>query len=192
MPPSKTARRQVGERIPPITLESLSHGSISVPAEGFTHLQFRRFTGCPVCNLHLRGFARAYEQITSAGIQIVAFFHSRREAMMPYQGDLPFPTIPDPQRHWYREFGVERSRLAVFHPRVIGAALRGLVSAPSNPLAGGHQQSGLPADLLIDRTGAIIATHYGAHAADQWSVEELLATVEAARGSECDDLRGVR
>ncbi|WP_259464520.1 hypothetical protein [Streptomyces sp. TLI_171] len=28
-----------------------------VPAGGLLHLQFRRFAGCPVCNLHLRSFA---------------------------------------------------------------------------------------------------------------------------------------
>lgn len=181
MPPSKTERRQANERISPIVLESLAHGPIHAPSAGFTHLQFRRFTGCPVCNLHLRGFARAHQQIAEQGIQVVAFFHSPREAMSPYQGHLPFPTIPDPERRWYREFGAERSKLAIFHPRVIGAALRGLVSAPSTPLAGGHEQSGLPADLLLDATGRIVATHYGAHAADQWSVEELLSLVATER-----------
>jgi hypothetical protein len=51
---------------------------------------------------------------------------------------------------WYRHFGVERSAMAVAHPQVAWSALRGLVGAPSNPLAGGGDQTGLPADFLID------------------------------------------
>lgn len=158
-------------------LTSLAHGLVRLPGPGFTHLQFRRFTGCPVCNLHLRSFAREHERLAGAGLRVIAFFHSPREAMVPYQGALPFPAIPDPERRWYQAFAVERSLFAVLHPRVIAAGLRGLVGAPSNPLAGGHEQAGLPADFLIDRAGTILATHYGAHANDQWSVEEVLALV---------------
>jgi hypothetical protein len=177
---STTARRRPGERLAPFALESLVHGSVQVPGAGFTHLQFRRFTGCPVCNLHLRSFAREHQRIASAGVQTIAFFHSPREAMLPYQGSLPFPTVPDPQRRWYREFGAERSLLAVLHPRVMCAALRGLVGARSNPFAGGSEQAGLPADILLDSAGVIVATHYGKHADDQWSIEELLVMVAVA------------
>jgi hypothetical protein len=85
--------------------------------------------------------------------------------------------VPDPERRWYRHFGVERSALAVVHPRVVWSALRGLVSAPSNPFAGGTDQTGLPADFLIDPEGTIVALHYGKHADAQWSLEEVLALV---------------
>jgi hypothetical protein len=73
--------------------------------------------------------------------------------------------------------GVERSAFAVVHPQVMWSALRGLVSAPSNPLAGGTDQTGLPADILLDGDGVIVGVHYGAHADDQWSVDDLLAHV---------------
>jgi hypothetical protein len=97
--------------------------------------------------------------------------------MRPYQGSLPFPAVPDPERHWYRRFGAERSAFAVAHPRAVWSGLRGLAFAPSNPFAGGTDQTGLPADFLIDRDGTIVALHYGKHADDQWSLDELLALV---------------
>jgi hypothetical protein len=33
---------------------------------------------------------------------------------------------------------------------------------------------GLPADILLDPVGAVLACKYGTHADDQWSVDELL------------------
>ena len=172
---TRTARRRPGEIIPAFQLETLSHGTLTVPGPGLTLLQFRRFAGCPVCNLHLRSFARGQGALQAAGVRSVAFFHSPAEQMRPYQGDLPFAVVPDAGRRWYRQFGVERSLLAVARPGVLWAGLKGLVLAPSNPLAGGSEQAGLPADFLVDERGELLAVHYGAHANDQWTVEQLLA-----------------
>jgi peroxiredoxin len=172
--PASSPRRRVGDIVRPVSFDTLSHGRFTLPATGLVHLQFRRFTGCPVCNLHLRSFARQKALLDAEAITTVAFFHSPADGMRPYQGDLPFPVVPDPERHHYRAFGVERSWRAILHPRVIAAALSGLFRAPSNPLAGGSAQGGLPADFLIDETGRILALHYGRHANDQWSVQEVL------------------
>lgn len=46
------------------------------------------------------------------------------------------------------------------------------------------RQLGLPADFLIDPDGTVAATHYGHHADDQWSVDELLDIHRLLRGSE--------
>lgn len=178
--PHAHSRRTVGERLAPFELSSLIHGPIQVPSPTlYTHLQFRRFAGCPVCNLHLRSFALGHERLQRASVRTIAFFHSPAALMRPYQGQLPFPVVPDPERHWYRFFGVERSALAVAHPQVIWAGVRGLFSAPSNPFAGGSEQRGLPADFLIDSEGTLVGTHYGRHADDQWSLDEVI--VQAKR-----------
>lgn len=174
-------RRSVGEFLDPFELSTLAHGTVRLPGTGFTHLQFRRFAGCPVCNLHLRRFAEGQAHLANAGVCTIAFFHSPAELMLPYQGALPFPTVPDPERRWYRHFGVERSMLAVAHPQVVWSALRGLVGAPSNPFAGGSDQTGLPADFLIDSGGVIVGTHYGQHADDQWSLDDVLAQAKICR-----------
>jgi hypothetical protein len=44
-------------------------------------------------------------------------------------------------------------------------------SWPARPTNG---NLGLPADLLITADGSVAAVKYGAHAYDQWSVDELL------------------
>lgn len=33
--------------------------------ERLIHLQFRRFAGCPICNLHLRSIVRRHDEITA-------------------------------------------------------------------------------------------------------------------------------
>lgn len=116
---SSAPRRQVGDVVAPVTLATLSHGPLTLPSGGLVHLQFRRFAGCPVCNLHLQSFVRGLPRLQAAGVTPVAFFHSSAQAMRPFQGDLPFPTVPDLERRWYAHFGVERSLWAVMHPRVM-------------------------------------------------------------------------
>jgi hypothetical protein len=178
---SVSKRRQPGERLPPLRFCSVQGPPVELPGADLVHLQFRRFAGCPVCNLHLQTFARAQQRLSDGGVLTVAFFHSTLEQMKPYQGQLPFPCVPDPNRRWYDFFGVEQSLFAVAHPRVVGAALKGLLTAPSNPFVGGTDQTGLPADILVDRSNVIMAAHYGSHANDQWSVDEVLAA--AGRGA---------
>jgi hypothetical protein len=100
-----------------------------------------------------------------------------------YQGDMPFPVIGDPDKTLYRRFGVEASAKAVLNPRAwrtLPAGWRRAIAdavahrrAPL-PLAPTNGNLGLPADLLISRDGGIAGVKYGAHAYDQWSVDELL------------------
>ncbi len=179
-PPRTGSRRRVGESLGRFSVETLAHGRLRLP-DGWTHLQFRRFAGCPVCNLHLRRFAQGHAALVEAGLRTVAFFHSPARLMQPYQGDLPFAAVPDPDRHFYRLVGAEQSPFAVVHPKVMGAAVAGFFGARSNPLAGGRDQTQLPADLLLTPDGTVAAVHYGTHANDQWELDELLARFRDAR-----------
>jgi len=178
---STTSRRSIGERVPPFSLETLSHGRIRVPDGRYTHLQFRRFAGCPVCNLHLRTFSAHLPRLDAVGVRTIAFFHSSEASMRPYQGELPLAVVPDPDRRWYEAFGVEESTLSVAHPSAMWAGLKGLATVPSSPIVGEGGHSGLPADFLIDATGAIVAVRYGSHANDQWSVDEVIALAGGGR-----------
>ena len=152
-------------------------------ADGLTHLQFRRYAGCPICNMHLQSIARRHDEIRAAGITEVAVFHSPAEDMLPHQGDLPFAVIADPGRELYAEFGVETSRSAILHPRAWSTPLnprswavvaRGRRAGGSPGPTSGETILGLPADLLIEPGGRVKAVMYGRHAGDHWPVNELL------------------
>jgi peroxiredoxin len=152
---------------------------VQVPdPERMVHLQFRRYAGCPVCNLHLRSIAVRRDEIVAAGIREVVVFHSSAGIMLAHQGALPFAAIADPERKLYAEFGVEAkmSPLAALNPRNWRAAGRALTQAPSlkGATGRGEEHQGLPADFLIGADGRVIAVKYGKRVDDQWSVDELL------------------
>jgi peroxiredoxin len=145
------------------------------------HLQFRRYAGCPVCNLHLRSIALRHDEILAAGIHEVVVFHSSAETMLGFQGGLPFAAIADPEKKLYAEFGVEKmspmaALMAALSPRSWRAAGRALMRAPSLRGAAGRgaEHLGLPADFLIGPDGRVLAARYGKYVDDQWSVDELL------------------
>jgi peroxiredoxin len=61
-----------GDRLVPLTLTSMTGESITIPdPDGrVVHLQFRRFAGCPICDLHLRSITGRLEEITAAGVRV--------------------------------------------------------------------------------------------------------------------------
>lgn len=176
-------RLAAGAGIEPIELVALDGARVPVPGPRRVHLQFRRFAGCPICSLHLHGFAERHAEIADAGITEVVFFHSAAEHLQGYQTQLPFAVVADPDRAYYRRFGVEAGVRSVLDPRAWPAAVRGgteWLAHHSDPdWAGvgendGTTHLGLPADFLIDPDGTLVGVHYGRHADDQWSVDELL------------------
>lgn len=181
---------QPGTVLPARTLTTMTGRLVPVPDPGgVVHLQFRRFAGCPVCNLHLRSFARRLRDLDAAGVREVVLFHSTAEDLMRYEADLPFAVVPDPGKHLYRAFGVESSPLALLHPRAwwpilraVGAGLWTVASrrGPMPPVRPAGGRYGLPADFLVDRDGRVLAAHYGAHVDDHWSVDQVLASAAAA------------
>lgn len=160
------------------------HGQpVRIPdPERLVHLQFRRYAGCPVCNLHLRSIAARHDDIVAAGTREVVVFHSTAETMLDLQGRLPFAAIADPAKLLYAEFGIgTMSPLAALNPRSWRAAARALTQAESLRGAAGKGEGhmGLPAELLIAPDGCILAAKYGKYTDDHWSVDELLQLAPA-------------
>ena len=167
---------RAGETRAPRELATIASGPFRLPdPEHLVHLQFRRYSGCPICHLHLRSFANRHAEIVAAGVREVAVFHSSAETMTGYQAELPFAVVADPARQLYRDFGVERSWRAVLHPSAWMAVIRGW--SRSLPADDGSGHLGQPADFLIAPDGRLLACRYGKHANDQWSVDDLLGMV---------------
>jgi peroxiredoxin len=173
-----------GATVPGRELATISGAPIRLPdPERVVHLQFRRFAGCPVCNLHLRSFAGRHQEIARAGVREVVVFHAPASELLPHAAALPFAVVGDPEKRLYAEFGVESGARALLHPRVwwpilravahafIGI-LRGRARPPALVPTGGRL--GLPADFLIAPDGRVLDCKYGEHADDHWSVDEVL------------------
>ena len=174
-------RLNLGDRIEARRLTDIAGRPVAVPdPERLVHLQFRRFAGCPICNLHLRSFNRRFEEIEAGGVREVVVFHSTPEEMKQYESDLSFAAVADPEKRLYAEFGVEAGLRALLDPRAwtgVASATaeslrRGKLMGNTNPHGG---RIGLPADFLIAPDGRVRACKYGTHADDQWSVDEMLA-----------------
>ncbi|MFF0274776.1 peroxiredoxin-like family protein [Streptomyces sp. NPDC004330] len=183
--PPRARRTAPGDLVPSRVLTPVTGPALTLPDPGRpTHVQFRRFAGCPVCNLHLRSVALRHEEIERAGIREVVFFHSPAEELREHVAHLPFAVVADPGKVFYAEFGVEAHRRALLDPRgwpaIAGGVLRdawellrGRGRLPSGEQPAGRL--GLPADFLITPEGRVAAVKYGEHVYDQWSVDELLA-----------------
>jgi peroxiredoxin len=179
----------VGDVVVPRKLTDMKGEPVALPdPHCLIHLQFRRYAGCPICNLHLRSFAQRKEEIARAGIREVVVFHSTAEELLPNESDVPFAVIPDPDKRLYREFGVDTSWRSVFDPGAMAAVPRAAwlatmrrvtVGAPLPLRKATNGRIGLPADFLITTEGYVAAVKYGQHSGDSWSVDEVLAAAAA-------------
>ncbi len=170
---------QVGKVIGKRTLVTAASEHVQIPdAKNLIHLQFRRFAGCPFCSVHLHSIVRRHDEIAAAGVRELVVFRSTAAAIRRHYADMPFAVIADPKDTLYAEFGVGSGLKAVLNPRALSAALpsvvRMLPKLPGMP-PWGKGALGLPADFLIAPDGRVLARKYGAHATDQWSVDELLS-----------------
>ncbi len=166
-----------GDKVEARTLSTIAGSQVSVPAsDRLVHLQFRRFAGCPICNLHLQEVARRCDEIEGAGVTEVILFHSSADRLREFVANVPFAMVADPERKLYREFGVESSLRSLLYADAARAAVRGIrrSASLSGALAPTENHLGKPADFLIEPDGTIRACKYGVHADDQWSVDELL------------------
>lgn len=176
------ARLAIGQVVGNHVLQTIDGARVLVPDPSrVTHLQFRRYGGCPVCNLHLRSFAVRHDEVAAAGAQEVAVFHSPPATMRDVQSNFPFAVIADPQRRLYDEFGVgTMSPLLMLSPRSWWTAVGALLRAPSlhGAVGQGEEHLGLPADFLIARDGTLRSLKYGRRVNDHWSVDDLLGLVD--------------
>lgn len=167
----------VGQPCPQLRVNNIHGVEVVVPDPArWTHLQFRRFAGCPVCNTHLQAFTARHQEIVGAGIREVVVFHSSDAELLPYQGRFPFDVIGDPTKALYRKYAVEGSLSAFVSLSAWKASLKGILrkDKPAMKVMPNGGILGLPADFLIASDGTVRAAHYGTHAYDQWSVDELL------------------
>jgi len=176
----------VGDIVPVTTFTTFKGETVSL-ADAKTpliHIQFRRYAGCPICDLHLRSIIKREDELTALGVSEIVFFHSTPEELKEHTSYLPFPCVADPTKEFYRTFGTEEGsgysdgftwHVAGVLPKVIGSAVVDLVKGERklpafNPTGGKHQ---FPADFLVSKEGNILAVKYGKDTADQWSVKEL-------------------
>lgn len=179
-PKRSNSSKKIGEVLTPFSLYSTDNKVIEIPHPNFiTHIQFRRFAGCPVCNLHLHSFITRHQALVAAGIQNVVVFHSSQANIKKNALQTPFYVVADAQKHLYDAFGLTASWKALLAKGLLADVFAGIklngVGRPEKLAS----EFITPADFLIDPHGKIIALKYGKHANDQWSVDEVLSYANA-------------
>ncbi|MGV8835897.1 peroxiredoxin-like family protein [Cellvibrio sp.] len=169
-----------GSKINPRSLTDIYGNLVAIPdGKQFIHLQFRRFSGCPICNVHIGRLVARKVELDANNIKEVIVFYSENEKILENLSAIPFALIGDPKKKLYHEFGVEKSILSVLNPLSWPAAFWGVAKNIMRPLrfmpSGDESMFGLPADFLIDPNGLICELHYGTHAYDQWDFETLIS-----------------
>ena len=80
----RKTRIELGAVIEPQELLGTRSERIRIPdPQQIVHLQFRRFAGCPVCNLHLHSIVQRHPELVAASIREVAVFHSATDELLP-------------------------------------------------------------------------------------------------------------
>lgn len=156
-------------------MRAVHPSEVFIPAEKrTTHLQFRRYAACPICNLHLRDFVKRHGELVAQGIQEVVVFYSSPDVLRAHLPETPFALVADPERLLYEEFGIETSTTSLAHPSSWLPAIRGVLNSGPKLPERGESVLGLPADFLIGSDGNVLALKYGVHAYDQWSLDEVV------------------
>jgi peroxiredoxin len=142
-------------------------------------LVFLRYASCPMCLLHIRELSRRHRELASAGIDVIAVFHSppRRIARHTARMALPFRVIANPGFTLYKQYGVVSSWLRLAASVFAPSFYAGFVHAAMLGFWGGAvdgDAARMPADFLIGPDGTVLASHYGRGIDDHLSVDAVL------------------
>jgi hypothetical protein len=92
----------------------------------------------------------------------------------------PFPLLLDPERRVYRAYGLQRSVLRAWTPRVIWYYLRRVALGDRlHPLQGDPHQLG--GNFIVDALGIVRLAHRSRDPVDRPAVDRLLQTLSTLR-----------
>lgn len=142
-------------------------------------LSFMRYTGCPVCNLHIHQLRQRKEELMENNIEIVFVYESKKETILKYikNENLPFTFISDPSQKLYDLYLVEKSWSKLFKAFVVKKTLsdtfKGLRKYKKfSSMKGSMNRVG--AEFLIGPDKKIKKVHYGKMVGDHMPIENYL------------------
>ena len=179
-----TSMLQIGQKLPLESIKTIMNKDIALAhGSGLIHIQMRRFSGCPLCNVHLVLLAERMTEIAAKGIIEVVVFRTSDVIIKENQGsvewakDLNF--FGDEEGKLYKLFGIEnKGMMGYMNLKAIKLGLSGMKYVKGYRKFG-KKVYNCPMDILVDSsTGTIVALKYGTTVYDQWSVDELLSLVK--------------
>ena len=139
---------------------------------------FFRHAGCPFCNLRVHNLMKVHEDFKAKGLEMIFFFESKKDIILRssfHQEISPIPLISDPEKKWYRRYGLESSarKSAVGHiTSFVGTAIQAkLKGLPLHPMADGESINTIPAEFLLDESLIIRELHYSQRLSDRMKMD---------------------
>ena len=167
----------------------------------FVHLCIARFSGCPMCNLAYRNYARKLVEVQAADCEFVIVCHSTAELILENQGSAEWAFaseamswVASPSFEHHTAVGSGRQAFWRFFisPTVLVTAVKSLWAgmAPGRDFFRRAEiftgvKNVVPVDIMVDtRSGVITAISYGPSVADHkdaaWAVAEAKKAAAAA------------
>ena len=151
-------------------------------------LGFFRHAGCPFCNLRVHSLTKVHGELKSKGLEMIFFFESKEHVILRssfHQGVSPIPIISDPEKVWYRAYGLEPSAVKAitshftsFVQTVIKAKHAGV---PVHPMASGESFSTMPAEFLLDKDLVVRRVHYSERLSHRMDISDIRTFAETGK-----------
>jgi thioredoxin-dependent peroxiredoxin len=149
---------------------------------------FFRHAGCPFCNLRVHYLTKLHGELKAKGMEMIFFFESKQQVIMRssfHQEVSPVPIISDPEKVWYKAYGLEgsafKSTISHFTSFVQTAIKARNAGAPIHMMAEGESFSTLPAEFLIDKGLVIKKLHYSQSLTDRMDLQEIQLFAETGK-----------
>jgi len=149
---------------------------------------FFRHVGCPFCNLRVHALTKVHQEFQQKGLEMIFFFESKEQVILRssfHQGVSPIPIISDPQKIWYKQYGLENSLLksAVSHlTSFVQTAWRAQATGvPVHMMASGESFGTMPAEFLIGEDLIVKRIHYSERLNHRLDNEDIRAFAESGK-----------
>ncbi len=145
-------------------------------------IAFFRHAGCPFCNLRVHALSKVHEEMKSLGLEMIFFFESKEKVILRssfHTGVSPIPIISDPEKEWYRAYGLENSAFKSGMSHLTSFAQATLkaksIGVPVHLMADGESLNTIPAEFLLDQGLVIKKLHYSQRLDDRMEISEIRA-----------------
>lgn len=142
-------------------------------------LSFSRYTGCPICNLHVHDLLKRLDDFDKNNLVVVFISESSATTIKNYieNENLPFFFVSDPEQTLYNAYAVEKSWRKFIK---WGLTIKGLYKAIKG-FSKYHKFSSMKgsmnrveAEFLINENGIIEKAHYGKMVGDYMPISSYL------------------
>lgn len=155
--------------------------SITNGGQNPTLLSFHRHAGCPPCNLRVREYMLAKQELDRYGVRLLSVFESPAESIRRdlVHGDVPFPILPDRDRRLYELYSVTPSFSGFLRSFLIKPwySIQAIFKYGYRPKFA-EVTTMMPAEFLIAPNGKILMARYAKDFGDYLSLSDIYQTLD--------------